>query len=297
LRISNATSATQPWLYCWEDGKDSEWLRPKEKDALTVNKYGTLTFGDLFTKIPEVEFRDTPMCYLSGVRCEESMSRYVGLTSQATYKHITWGKYLNKRLGHYTFYPIYDWTYTDVWKAIHDHKWDYCKLYDVMFQYGVPIRNMRVSNVHHETAIRSLYYMQEFEPHTWNKLTQRLCGIKMSGQLKREAYEVVKELPSMFSSWREYRDYLLANLTQDADVRKILTKTFKRMDKAYDTYADQNDMMKVQISAILANDYHGVKIGNWERSPIRHLYRLKKADPNYKIYSGAYKDALNGSGS
>ena len=54
------------------------------------------------------------------------------------YKDITWGKRLNKKLGHYTFYPIYDWTYLDVWKAIHDHGWSYNTVYDAMFRYGVP---------------------------------------------------------------------------------------------------------------------------------------------------------------
>jgi predicted phosphoadenosine phosphosulfate sulfurtransferase len=66
----------------------------------------------------------------------------LGLTSYLTYKDITWGKYENRKLEHYVFYPLYDWSYTDIWKAIFDHGWSYCRLYDYMYQYGVaPMRD------------------------------------------------------------------------------------------------------------------------------------------------------------
>lgn len=292
FKIANATSSAEPWLHCWDESSESQWMRPKEPNSIKVNKYGTDRFAAMFTKFAEVEFPDSPMCYLGGVRCEESVSRMVGLTAAATYKHITYGKYLNRKKHHYTFYPIYDWSYTDVWKAIHSHKWTYCELYDVMFQYGVAPRDMRVSNVNHETAVKSLYYMQEFEPLTWNKLTKRIGGIKMSGQLKGGAFSVVKSLPDMFSSWKEYRDFLRDKLLTDSAKEKM-TKIFTRMDATYDTYNDHDDMYRVQINAILANDYEGTKLNNWERSPIRHLYRRMKRDPSIVAYTGAYKDALN----
>lgn len=292
MRLFNATSTTKEWLNCWEEGKQSEWVRPKEPDAITVNRYGTDRFVQLFTNILQVEFPDTPTCYLAGIRCQESATRLWGITSHATYKHVTYGKCLNRKRKHYTFYPIYDWTYTDVWKYIHSNGFDYNTHYDKLFQYGVPIREMRVSNLNHETAVRSLYFLQEVEPQTWNRVANRLAGVKMTGQLKGSAFEVPKELPYMFADWREYRDYLLRHLSQSDKVRKAFMRKFASMDKMYDTYPDQIDMIKTQITAILLNDYHSTKIHNWETSPVRHLYRRMKADPNAKVYVGKYLEGL-----
>lgn len=109
IKIFNSTSTLQPWLYCWAEGE--EWIRPKEEISIKVNKYNTERFKYLFTNIIDVEFPDTPTAYIAGVRYEESPSRFIGLTSQATYKWITWGNANNKKLNHYTFYPLYDWSY------------------------------------------------------------------------------------------------------------------------------------------------------------------------------------------
>lgn len=79
IRIFNATSTKDPWLMCWEEGR--EWMRPKEADAYTVNKYGTDRFHDIFGGIFDVEFSDKKTCYLAGVRTEESPARHTSLTT------------------------------------------------------------------------------------------------------------------------------------------------------------------------------------------------------------------------
>lgn len=206
IKLFNATSHTECWLNCWEDGK--EWIREKEPNSIKINKYGTDRFKELFGAFIDVEYPNVKTAYLGGVRAEESPARMIGLTSTAKYKDITWGKCTNKEMQHYTFYPLYDWSYTDIWKAIHDNKWEYCKLYDFMYQYGVPVKDMRVSNVHHETAVKSLFILQEIVGDLWNRLTQRISGINTAGQLKNISFMCPKELPFMFKSWNEYRDYL-----------------------------------------------------------------------------------------
>lgn len=288
FNIFNATSSSEQWLKCWDPTREKDWMREREPNSIKENIYGTDRFAEMFTAFARVAFPKTKMCYLSGMRADESMTRYVGLTSNQTYKHISYGKILDKRYGQYTFYPIYDWCYSDVWKAIHENGWEYCSLYDTMFQYGIPIRNMRVSNVTHETAVRSLYFMQEFEPRVWNKLTKRIGGVKMAAQLREDAFMTVRNLPPMFESWKEYRDYLVDNLLATEEARVKFQRKFAQMDEMYDQYPDKDDMFKSQIAAVLANDHYMTKIGNWERSPLRHLYRRRKSDPNYEVYSGKY---------
>jgi predicted phosphoadenosine phosphosulfate sulfurtransferase len=274
LRISNGTSHTENWLYCWEEG--AKWIREKESDSIHENTYGTLTFADLFTKILEKEYPEETACYVSGVRCEESPTRSVALTGAQTYKHITYGKRLNVEKGHYTFYPIYDWNYIDVWKSIHDNNWDYCEIYDKMYQQGYNQRDMRVSNLHHETATKHLYFMSEIEKDTWLKLTERLNGINTVKHLNKDSNKVPKELPEAFSSWREYRDYLLDKLVVIEEQKAKFIKKFEKMDIKYEGIKNAWKMHRVQIRAILLNDYHLTTITNWERIPDVNSFRKFK---------------------
>lgn len=265
FREFNATSHTEHWLWAWDPKK--KWLREKEPIAIKENHYGTDRFYEMLTAVSLVDYPDLKTAKIAGVRAEESPRRALGLTSYPCYKHITWGRVESKKLDHYTFYPIYDWSYTDIWKAIHDNGWAYNKVYDYMYSHGTPIHKMRVSNVHHETAISTLFYLQEFEPDTWNKLVDRLGGINTAKHLTSAMY-VPKELPKAFNGWREYRDYLADNLLSD-DIKAKFVKRFRLMDNRYKAMNNwgKDQMYRVQINSILLNDYEFTKMENWEYSP------------------------------
>jgi predicted phosphoadenosine phosphosulfate sulfurtransferase len=266
IKIFNATSTLEPWLQCWEDGK--EWMREKELGSIHENKYGTDRFAQMFDGFIANMFPDQKACYLAGVRTEETPMRFLGLTGHNTYNGITWGKIINRKVGHYSFYPIYDWSYTDVWKSIHDNKWSYCKIYDYMYQQGVQINKMRVSNLHHETAVHALFYLQEIEGETWSKLTKRLSGINSVTHIGNE-FLCPHDLPFMFETWRDYRDYLLENLISDKQNKDDLAKMFASDDGKYDDNA-LVDLVRKQISIIMTNDFHGTKMGSFHSSHLNN---------------------------
>lgn len=261
LRIFNATSTVEPWLNCWEPGK--EWIRDKEPDSIHENTFGTDRFAELFTAYHATIFPNSPAVFLAGVRAEESPARMRGLTAYETYKGETWGNANGdgKRRNHVTMYPIYDWSYTDVWKAIHDHRWPYCRLYDYMYQYGIPVQQMRVSNVHHETAVKTLFFLQEIEGDTWNRVTERISGINTAGQLQ-EKFMAPTVLPPMFKDWYEYRDYLIDKLIDDPEKQDYYRRTFKAHDERYELEVHPA-LLKTEISALLTNDYHGTKLSTF----------------------------------
>jgi predicted phosphoadenosine phosphosulfate sulfurtransferase len=265
FRIFNATSTTAHWLHAWDPAAEDRWVHPREPLALTDNVYGTDRFADLFNRVMAYHFPNVTLAQIAGVRAEESPARRFGLTSYETYKGETWGSRDGTRAaGHFTFYPIYDWSYTDVWKAILDHGWRYCRLYDLQHQYGVPIRNMRVSNLHHETAVRSLFYLQEFEPDTYERLTARISGIDMAGKLGLRDY-FPETLPPMFESWREYRDYLLAHLIDNPQWQASMAREFAGMERQFDSSTYQS-MWQAQVKSILVNDWEGILLNNWRTS-------------------------------
>ena len=263
VKLFNSTSSETDWLHCWDPEKEGQWMRPQEPNSIKANRYGTQRFKDLFEKISFAEWGDQRTAWLAGVRCEESQARTVGLIQGATYKHITWGRKLCLKRQHYNFYPLYDWSYTDIWRAIHVNQWSYCRIYDEQYKYGVPIGKMRVSNLHHETSFTSLYYLQEIEKDTWEKLCKRLPGVSTVGNLKDDAYKAPTELPWMFQSWVEYRDHLLKYICLEESQRQKFRNKFARIDIKYRLFPEKEVITRMCIKAILSNDYHMTQIDNF----------------------------------
>ena len=141
--------------------------------------------------------------------------------------------------------------------------------------YGVNIRNMRVSNLHHETAIESLFYLQDIEQDTWNALTKRMSGISTAGKMNKDDY-FIKELPFMFKDWEEYRDYLTEKLIDDEDERAKYQKKWIKLDEQYKDLNNKKALTKVMINTILSNDFGFVKVRNFTERPELAWWRKHK---------------------
>ena len=298
IKLFNATSYQQDWLYCWHPDKKDIWMREKDPIAIKENNYGCERFANLFRKIPAVEWRDQKTALVGGVRTEESPARFLGMINALTYKDISWGrKHEDKGLDyHYTFYPIYDWSYTDVWKAIHDNNWEYNDVYDKQYQHGVSINDMRVSNLHHTTAVWSLFYMQKVEPETHEKLVRRLPGIDGATKMGEENF-YMDDLPFMFSSWKEYRDYLVEKLVDDEhkpEIKKILASyDFRFAVKDEDT---KEKIHKREAQAVIANNYLGNKLDgirlNYDSPKVRKKQDKRLEKMGYSSFNEYYKEEV-----
>lgn len=275
FRIFNATSGHDHWLHAWDPGAEADWIHPRDPLAMTENNYGTDRFAGLFEGAMAHHFAGQRVARLAGVRAEESMARLSALTTDHTYGGETWGNKSGTYGGqqHFTFYPIYDWGFTDVWKFICDNDLDYNRLYDLQFRYGLPKRKMRVSNLHHETAVDALFYVQEFEPDTYARLVARIDGIDMAAKLTDAGFNP-SYLPPMFDGWFEYRDYLLAHLVEDEVWRERMGARFQRQQQRIPDPLHRA-MAVMQIKSILRQDWEGVLPGNWEIQNVQN-YRNKE---------------------
>lgn len=275
IRETNGTSQTEHYLYNWRE--EGGWIRTKDPIAITENTFGTDRFNKMFYHFVETMYGEDSKkaCIVGGVRCEESPARRVTLTSLASYKHVTWAA---DRGCTYTMYPIYDWSYSDVWAAIEKNHWRYNKIYDEMYRRGVPASDMRVSNLNHETAVRNLYYVQEIEPKTWNLIARRVDGIDTTAKIDyQDNFRCPRELPFMFTDWREYRDYLLEHLVQKEETRQKYKKKFADMDRLYTGSEKTNQsMIRTQISAILSDDTEFTKVGNWIQQNGSYVRKARK---------------------
>ena len=270
FRMTNSTSQFDTFVNVWGEG--DQWLRDKDEISIHECPWGADRFYAFFEEFMAYYHPNEKACHIAGVRGEESPSRLLGLTNAVTYKWITWGKSLNGKQEHYNFYPIYDWSYKDVWKYIYDNGLKYNRIYDYQYQHGIPVTKMRISNLHHETAIHQLFYMAEIEPDNYNRLCNRIKGIDSAVKSSTSGF-FVYELPFMFADWKEYRDYLLEKLIQDDVEREKFRKAFKSQEEIYEPYLAEK-MFKVHVQTILANDISHTKLANFDRS--KECYEIRK---------------------
>ena len=275
--ITNNASTTSRYHYCWNEKEKDGWIHPKDPISIKENRFGTDRFHDLFQKIAGVDFPDNT-CYIAGVRTEEAPKRYVALTNGVTYKYITWGKQLNKARGQYTFYPVYDWSYTDVWKYLQSNNISYNKVYDEMYRLGISINDMRVSNLHHETAIQSLLIVQEIEPETWNKVAKKIEGANTIKHIKHNSFKCPKEYPYMFESWKEYALHLAKHLIPD-EKNKAQFNHYLEKQSFLDNSPVENDFWKVIINTILSSDFDFTKMKNFTMRGDVDTYRRMVRNP------------------
>jgi predicted phosphoadenosine phosphosulfate sulfurtransferase len=185
------------------------------------------------------------------------MNRQRTMLKANGYQHYKWSTAC-KSEGSYRFYPIFDWQFRDVWKYIADTGVRYNRLYDRMYaRGGINLRTMRVSNLVHEQAFRSLAQIQEFEPETFDRLVARLRGVHCAAMYAEEDFVFsVDHLPDQFSTWRSYRDYLLA--TTPLSKRSRYLKRFAKQ-------GDEESMCRHQVKQLLLNDWEG-KLPNTRQS-------------------------------
>jgi predicted phosphoadenosine phosphosulfate sulfurtransferase len=244
LLMTNATSHRSYFLHAWEEGV--EWMRPKHPIAIhhIDGDYPKRFYG--FFEWHERQ-HDTPTALLVGLRSKESLTRFRAVTRNPGYRGIPWST--KTGCSHvFRFYPIYDWTFGDVWKFIADEGVPYNRVYDWMFsKHGVNMATMRVSNLIHEKSFRALADLQEFEPDTYDRLVRRLGGVHCAALYCADEFVYAADrLPATWKTWREYRDYLLA--TTPIDKAEKFRKRF-RSQRSDETTCRQ------QVKQLLLNDW------------------------------------------
>lgn len=242
IYMTNATSYSEYFLYAWGPGE--EWMR--EKDPMAIHQVDEDYPKRFYDFITWFEKKNTKAAYLVGLRADESLTRYSAVTKYPGWNGIKWGS-MNGDIK--TFYPIYDWTVYDIWKHIYDHDIQYNKIYDLMFMDGVSIyKKMRISNLVHEKSFKCLVDLPRYEPGTYDRLCRRIGGIATASRYASEKLMFDnKILPKHYKSWKEFRDFLLENIPEQAH-RDTFIKRFGKQEESENIY-------QAQVGQLLINDY------------------------------------------
>lgn len=224
IYMTNATSYTQVFLYAWGEGE--EWMRPKEDIAIKhIDGPYPKRFYEFFDWFEQQQTE--PAAFLVGLRSKESFNRFRAVTKNPGYKGILWSTKTKSPFA-WRFYPIYDWTFGDVWKFIADNNVQYNPVYDKMYCLkGKRVNDIRISNLIHEKSFSCLAELQEIEPETFDRLCKRLASVHSAAIYSREKMIYnAEQLPAHFSTWKEYRDYLLESAPMAEEHRERLRRRF-----------------------------------------------------------------------
>lgn len=252
--FTNSLSAQNNFLKVWDKSCPEKWIRKKDDISIKENPSNFVRFHDLVENLPTycAEKNSQHCAVLVGMRISESLNRKMTIAHNSSqFKGITWcRKPINNTR---VFYPIYDFKNEDIWAALGKNNWKYNKIYDFMYQYGVPSQKMRVSALIHETSWHSIEMLQEFERDTYNKFVARINGVSTFNHSFDEGGIIPKELPFAFKDWKEYRDYLLLHITKK-EYWDLFIKRWK----------DQNteEWYKIHVKEIILNDIDGTVNSN-----------------------------------
>ena len=278
--MTNAASHQQLFLWAW--GNNEPWIR--EKHPIAIHSIET-KYPRRFHKFnlwvgQQLKQRKGKCVSIIGLRADESPDRRFVMFGEDS--DLFW---LRRKHSPHKAYPIIDWTYKDVWKYLIENNLKYNRIYDKMYMLGLDLRTMRVSNLVHEKAFRCLATLQELEPETYDKLEARLQGVHSAAIYANENLMYsIKKLPERFSTWKEYKDFLLNNI--HPDLAKLFRFQWSRFGETDDIGA-----CKYMVKRILLCDWEGNITWsrdfdfNYTKEQILEKNRLKRDDEVIKKWT------------
>lgn len=241
-KVPSATSMSTGYWIPWDKDKKAIWVREMPKNDYVINEdnvpfnyqKGQLDYDvqENFNKWFSKAYGKTGV--FIGIRADESLDRYRAIKSKNkvnAYKHFEYMVMRNKQTVN--VYPIYDWRVRDVWIANGKFGYPYNHLYDLYYQAGMKINQMRVASPFLSEGLDSLKYYQIIEPDTWAKMVGRVNGANFAniyGGTKAMAWKDIK-LPKGYT-WKSYLKFLLKTLPKKT--RKEYQKIFKTSIEFWD---------------------------------------------------------------
>lgn len=234
LPISAACSVSmyEPRWIPWDEEKKDIWVRKMPELDCVINQdncpypfvKGTkgfdarIQFSQWFSSANKGK-----TAVLIGIRAQESLTRRAIFTSNNR-KFMHKGLKYSKTLDPVTcnFYPIYDWKTEDIWVCNARLGFDYNKIYDLYYQAGLNIDQMRVASPFHQSGQNDLKLYRVIDPHNWGKMVGRVNGCNFGGIYGGTTAMGWRSItkPNHFT-WKQYAEFLLSTLP-DASKKKFL---------------------------------------------------------------------------
>ena len=221
FKVTTCTSMHQSYWRPWEESKKDIWVSDLPKNCYTKDDFSFYNknmwdyeFSELFTHWYHDLKKAKKTCCLVGIRTDESLNRWRAIHSDKNtnkYKKLNWTKKISSNI--INAYPIFDMKAKDVWIANYRNEWTYNKLYDIFYQAGLTIDQMRVASPFISEGTETLKLYKVIEPNTWGKLISRVNGVNFTGLYggtTAMGWRSLK-LPKNHT-WKSYMEFLLSTL-------------------------------------------------------------------------------------
>lgn len=230
FKVTTCTSMTQSYWRPWEESKRNIWVSQMPKGAFTAadfpfynERMWDYEFQERFSQWLHNRNKADRTAVLVGIRTQESLNRWRAIHSDRNYRNykgIKWTREIYQDV--YNAYPIFDWTTEDVWIANAKFHFPYNHLYDLFYQAGVGIHQMRVASPFLSEGQETLALYRVIEPHTWGKLVSRVNGVNFTGIYGGTTAMGWKSitLPEGHT-WESYMYFLLSTLPEDTKLNYL----------------------------------------------------------------------------
>jgi predicted phosphoadenosine phosphosulfate sulfurtransferase len=296
LPISAACSVSmyEPRWIPWDEDKKDIWVRPMPEYPYVINSSNCPYHFDKGTKgfDARIQFAEWfqskygRTAVLIGLRAQESLTRRAIFTSQHRrfmHKDLMYSKKISDNL--FNFYPLYDWQTEDIWACNAKNGFDYNKVYDLYYQAGLSIDQMRVASPFHQSGQDNLKLYRVIDPRNWGKMVGRVNGCNFGGiygGTTAMGWRTITK-PEHFT-WKQYANFLIATLPDNT--KKKLLYHLDRLMKSWleDGYGRNPRVIEAMIS-------EGIEIENTHE--ISKLCTKPDVYEIVRIKSGDFPDETN----
>lgn len=209
----------------WEQDKKDLWVRNMPDYDYVINQFNCPF--EMYEGQKDYEVQDNFSAWFSskygntavviGIRATESLHRYRAIKSERKVNGYKNKKYIvSKNDVTHNTYPIYDWETQDVWIYNAKYEKSYNHLYDLYYQAGLSIEQMRVANPFHSCGTETLKLYKVIDPNNWGKMIGRVNGVCFAGIYGGTTAMGWKSItkPAHFS-WKQYCYFLLDTLDEN----------------------------------------------------------------------------------
>lgn len=232
IHLRNAVSMYEHHWIAWEPGRESDWVRqPPQKAIINSSEFPFFTYAmefEEFTPAFGHWYAQGQLCAcFVGIRTAESLNRWRTIAGHGMkFEGLRWTNYIGQTL--YNIYPIYDWATEDLW-TYHAKFPDklYNKLYDLMYQAGLSIHQMRICQPYGDDQRKGLWLFHLIEPETWSRVVARVNGANSGALYAQDSGNILGNLKITKPeghTWESFTKLLLESLppkTKEHFINKI----------------------------------------------------------------------------
>ena len=192
--VINAFDRKKPYFWVFDTLlRPDQWVRQPPSFATYIKEKNIMQMNSP-ERFPAPEGKR--LYSVLGMRVQESRGRFYGVRSMKGYMAKPKPPY-----NVIDLWPIYDWSDSDVWKAIKDNKWDYNQAYNVMNQIGIPKNRLRIAPPTMSPAsANTMWALQSAFPRWFDKVCERLEGVRAVAKYGKKAVSPIRKLGE---SWEE----------------------------------------------------------------------------------------------